>query len=259
MMNLDKYPHNPEWPTQAGAAGRAEPGACAYGVTISSKALKAFLGHASKDEACVNLNHVRVEHHADRTYLVATDGHRLAWLDMPVLTRDVKRTIPGKKVSHTIPRETLERACKLGDVMTITLGGSILAWGKCAKGSTVRTLEATVPYTAAAVTFPPWRQVLPHGFRTEGLPVGYPTTMRVENARTGTGMKTGKGEEIPNEVAVAAFNPRYLADAAVLAEIWNEKMAVRFAPGTSALDPSTVYAQNPDLGSMGVVIMPMRV
>ena len=258
-MNLDKFPHNPEWPTQAGAPGRAEPGACAYGVTISSKALKAFMVHASKEEARVNLTQVLVEHHEDRTYLVATDGHRLAWLDLPVFQRDVKRTIPDKEVSHVIPRETLERACKLGDAVTITLGGAVLAWSKAHKITSARTLEATVPYTAAGVTFPPWRQVLPRGFRTEGLPVGYPTTMRVENARTGTGMGTGEGEEILNEVAVAAFNPRYLADACDLGEAWVGKYAVRFAPGTSALDPSVVYAENPDLGNMGVIIMPMRV
>ena len=257
MMNLDKYPHNPEWPTQAGAPGRAEPGACAYGVTISSKALKAFMVHASKDSVRVNLNHVLVEHHEDRTYLVATDGHRLAWLDLPVLQRDVKRTVPDKEVSHTIPREALDRACKLGDVVTITLGGAILAWSKAHKITSARTLEATVPYTAAEVTFPPWREVMPRGFRTEGLPIAYPTTMRVENARAESAK--GKGEELPNEVAVAAFDPRYLADAATLAEVWGEKRAVRFAPGTSALDPSTVYAENPDLGNMGVVIMPMRV
>ena len=257
MMNLDKFPHNPEWPTQAGAPGCAEPGACAYGVTISSKALKAFLAHASKDATRPQLCAVLVEHHEDRTYLVATDGHRLAWLDMPVFQRDVKRTIPDKEVLHVIPRETLERACKLGDVVTLTLGGAILAWGKAGKIGPARTLEATVPYTAAEVTFPPWRQVLPRGFRTEGLPIGYPATMRVENARAESA--EGKGEELPNEVAVAAFNPRYLADAATLAEVWNGKIAARFAPGTSALDPSVVYAQNPDLGNMGVVIMPMRV
>jgi hypothetical protein len=241
-------------------------GGKAWGAFVTPAMLKAFLVNASSDGVRVNLNQVRIEHHEDRTFFVATDGHRLAWLDLVVPSSDReereralaplkgesegegegegeakgKGKGKGAVVVYHVKREDLERAVKLGDAgVAFGLDGKIVPLSKIKGEKATVRVESPVAYVQPRDTFPPWLQVVPAGYKPGW--VGVPAMPKADRC-------------------VQGFNGTYLTQAVALGMSMGDgkNTPVRIVPGESELSPALVIGDG--LAGFAVtILMPMRV
>jgi len=245
---------DPSLPT-AGAYGSPTSGASAYGVTLSVKVLKALLTHVSKDTVREHICAVRVEHEGDRSYIVATDGHRMALIEAKVdakVTAERVKALRGQDaVCYSIPREAVERAVKVGGGwVTITLNGELVAWGKPPSKSGSSTMEQLIVPAKAKVDFPPWRQVVPKALNLGGAS---PVDSRVQ-------CKSGDGHHAV--IPVWGCNMSYLAQAAEFLASVSEGSSPTgiILAGEDSLSPQVIFAESTLIGGKAIaILMPMRV
>ncbi len=268
-------------------------GGKAWGAFVTPAMIKAFLVNASTDEVRVGINQVRIEHHAERTILVATDGHRLAWLDLVVPLKERAeraRVFPSARpeVVYHVKRADLERAIKYGDAgVAFGADGKIVPIAKV-KGEKWRLrVESPIAYQDPGSTFPPWLQVVPKGFRPadwahdkkfEGAQIKeyrMPEQATVEACAELGAVRKLAAEYVDTEkvahkptkevglnvtVRPVGFNGNYMSQACTLATAMctSKSNTVRYVPGVTPLDPMLVIGGG-DAGFAVTVLMPMRV
>ena len=227
----------PARPDQPAPPSRASGGAVVHLPAV----VRDLLTHTATATSRYAVRDVLVERRAGQLNLVATDGHRLAWIRQPVDERDL-----GRDVSLLLPADTL-RTLRLSRTHPCTLRLSDEPDGRT---WLLAAADQLVRVTPEAHNFPAYREVIP------------PEAPAAESTKPAEGRATQprSARDVPGLPAHVWVNPAYLADAATLAQRFTQHAAdgvrsVRWQQPNRANRPIRLDAQAGD-AKLTVVVMP---